>query len=163
MIQKVCPECGCSHFLAEQQITRSVVIDSNSRIIGQDKDMLSANLSTAISCISCRKSLTVEDLVTEPYFYEVIVANDDAEKPTSQSLTTEQRHLMWESDFTFVEGKDKQMHVLKDKYYRQFGKLSTERVNNLLRSTSKVLVIHMNKTHIMNFAVNAGGSRNVHK
>lgn len=162
MIQKVCPECGCSNFLSEQHITRSVVIDGNGRVIEHGEDMLSANLSAAISCISCKKSLTVDDLVTEPYFYEVIVANEDPEKPSSQSLTKEQLRLMWLSDFTFMEGKDQQMHVIKDKY-RQFGKVSNEGVNNLLRSTSKVLVVHMNKTHITNFSVFSGGSRNVHK
>lgn len=72
-LTKVCPNCGDERFYADESVRQTVIIDGDGSTV-ERYEILSSKRDEAVRCVSCHITIdTLESLVTESYFHEVIV------------------------------------------------------------------------------------------
>lgn len=72
-LQKVCPNCGGERFYADESVRQTVIIEGDGSTV-ERYEILSSKRDEEIRCQTCHISIdTLESLVTESYFHEVIV------------------------------------------------------------------------------------------
>lgn len=149
-MSKVCSGCGGAAFYVTEQSHRVIYVDGDGKIIDADEPVVD-NVEYPMTCTTCGKKSNPEDTVPESFFHEIIAVHAKTTPPTAETLTTEQRHLMWASSYTFMEGDYKEMHAIKSRE-QKFGIIDFDEVYGLLRSDKKVLIVHMDGTHVLNFS-----------
>lgn len=72
-LTKVCPNCGEQTFYADESVRQTVIIEGDGSTVDR-YEVLSSKRDEGIRCVSCHITIdTLDSLVTESYFHEVIV------------------------------------------------------------------------------------------
>lgn len=72
-LQKVCPNCGGERFFVDESVRQTVIIDGDGSTV-ERYEIHSSKRDEELRCVECNITIdTIESLVTETYFHEVIV------------------------------------------------------------------------------------------